>query len=108
MEPQIIILPIIALVASGFTWTMGGYVSSWRKNHTDPKWTGFEPAKLRNDLILGGVLGGVSVLYTIFTDGTFAPIQTAQDFLIAIVAGTSVVALVDKFIIGGIFGNRVA
>jgi len=105
MESQILVLPILALLGSGFAWTMGGYLSAWRKNHTDPKWEGFNKRKMRDDLVLGGMLGGISVVYTVFTDGQFTAINTAQDFLIAIVAGTSIVALVDKYIVGGIFNK---
>lgn len=105
MEPQILILPIIALVLSGLVWNNFGYFSAWRKNHNNPEWTGFELVKLRNDLILGAVLGVGSVVFIIITDGTFAPITTAQEFFVAIGAGFGIVAAVDKFIIGGLFGK---
>ncbi len=94
-----------ALVLSGLVWNNFGYFSAWRKNHNNPDWKGFDKSKLRNDLILGLVLGGGSVVYTIFTNGDFTPINTAQEFLVAIGAGFGIVAAVDKFIIGGLFGK---
>lgn len=103
MEPQTIIFPILALVSSAFVWTMGGYFKDWRSNHDNPDWEGFNKTSLKNDLILGAVLGVGTVVYTIFTDGDFAPISTAQDFLVAVGAGFTIVALVDKFIVGGLF-----
>lgn len=103
MELQIYILPILALISAGFIWTMGGYLKSWRNNHTKPEWKGFDKKSLRNDLVLGTVLGVASVIFTIFTDGNLTAITTAQEFFIAVGAGFTAVALVDKFIIGGIF-----
>lgn len=105
MEIQTLALPVIALVLSGLTWTMFGYFSAWRKNHTNEDWQGFEPKKLRADLLLGFVLGIGSVGATILLDGDLTPIATAQGFLLAIQAGFGVVAAVDKFIIGGLLGK---
>lgn len=102
---QTIILPITALVLSGLTWTLFGYFSSWRKNHKDPNWGGFEAKKLRDDLILGLILGVGSVIYVIATEGDVSPIASAQGFILAIQGGFGVVAAVDKLIVGGILGK---
>jgi len=105
MEIVTYVLPVIALLFSALTWTMFGYFSAWRKNHNKPEWEGFDKSKLRTDLILGLVLGIASVMATIFLEGDLTPILTAQGFLFAIQAGFGVVAMVDKFIIGGLFGK---
>ena len=102
MEPQTIILPVIALVISGLVWNNFGYFSALRKNHNNPEWKGFEFAKLRNDLILGLILGVGAVVLTIAVDGIFPPITTAQEFLLTIWSGFAAVAAVDKFIVGGL------
>lgn len=105
MEIVTYVSPVIALLLSALTWTMFGYFSAWRKNHNKADWQGFEPKKLKADLLLGLVLGVASVIATIFLDGDLTPILTAQGFLLAIQAGFGVVAMVDKFIIGGLFGK---
>lgn len=102
MELQIYILPIAALILSGLVWNNFGYFSAWRKNHNNKDWKGFEKSKLRNDLILGAILGGGTIVYTIIAQGELTAINTAQEFLVAIGAGFGLVAMVDKFIIGGI------
>lgn len=101
MEIETIILPILALILSGLTWSLSGALADWRKNHGTPDWKGFDFGKLRNDLILGLVLGVGSVVYATMVE-ELTPIATAQEFFIAIGAGLSIVVLVDKLIIGGI------
>jgi len=103
MVLETIALPILAIVFAGFIWTMGGYLKDWRNNQTNPDWTGFDKTSLRNDLILGFILGIASVIYTILTEGDLSPIITAQQFFIATGTGFTAVALVDKFIIGAVF-----
>ena len=104
-ELESIALPVIALILSGLTWTGFGYFSSWRKNNKNPEWKGFNMKALRDDLILGAILGVGSVVLTTFTSGDLTPILTAQDFLIAISAGFGLVAAVDKLIVGGILAK---
>lgn len=107
MELETIILPIMALILSGLTWTLFGAFSNWRKTHGTPEWKGFDLSKLRNDAILGLILGVGTIIATILTsqDGNLTSIATAQEFIIAIAAGFGLVAAVDKFIIGGILGK---
>lgn len=105
MDFQTVVLPFLALVISGFGWTMAGYLKEWRNKHTDPSWTGFDKKALRDDLSLGAVLGIGTVIYVIYTNGTFTPINTVQEFFLAIGAGTGLVGIVDKYIVGFIF-NR--
>ena len=99
------ILPIVALVISGLVWNNSGYFAAWRKNHKNPAWKGFEKRKLKNDLILGTVLGIGTVVSAYMTTGDLAPITTAQEFFVAVGTGFGAVAAVDKFIIGGMFGK---
>jgi len=103
-EIQTIILPVTALILSGCTWSLFGAFSNWRKLHGTPEWKGFDFKRLRNDAILGLVLGGGSVVYAIINN-TLLPIATAQEFFLAIGAGFGIVAAVDKFIVGGILGK---
>ena len=105
LELQTLILPILALVLAGLSWTLAGYLKEWRTNHNNPDWTGFDKIKLRNDALLGFVLGIGVTIYTIATEGNFAVIDSAQTFLLAIYAGFPVVVLVDKYIIGGLFNK---
>lgn len=102
MDITTILIPIVAFVLSGLTWTMGGYIASWRKNHNDPNWEGFNYASMRNDAILGSLLGVGVVVYTVITTGDIAPILTAQEFFLKIGEGMTLVVIVDKFIIGGL------
>lgn len=105
MVLETIILPIAALSLSGLVWNNFGYFSAWRKNHNNPDWKGFDKKKLRNDLILGALLGVGAIIAAIIQNGDFTPIVTAQEFLLAIAGGFGLVAAVDKFIIGGLFGK---
>lgn len=105
MVLETIIAPIAALFVSGLVWNNFGYFSAWRKNHNNPDWKGFDKTKLRNDLILGTILGVGTVIATIITNGDFTPIVTLQEFLLAIAGGFGLVAAVDKFIIGGLFSK---
>ena len=105
MDAQTVILPIIALVLSGLTWTLFGYFSAWRKNHTDPNWTGFETKKLRDDLILGLILGIGAVIYSIYQNGDLSTIATTQEFIGAIAGGFPLIVAVDKVIVGGILNK---
>lgn len=102
MVLETIVLPIIALALSGLVWNNFGYFSAWRKNHNNPDWKGFDKTKLRNDLILGAILGVGSIIATVLLDGDLTAINTAQEFLLAIGAGFGIVAAVDKFLIGGL------
>lgn len=101
-EIQTIALPILALICSGFVWTMGGYFSNWRKNHNNPEWSGFHIPSLRNDLILGAVLGVSAIVATFIIDGSLRPIADFAEFTVAVGAGFGVVAIVDKYIVGGL------
>jgi hypothetical protein len=105
MDVSTIALPLVALITSGFAWTMSGYISNWRSNHTDPKWKGFNMASLRDDLILGGILGVGAVVMATYDGSNLASITNLQQFITAVAAGFGVVAIVDKVIVGGIL-NR--
>ena len=99
------ILPIIALITSGFVWTMGGYLKEYRLKHTDPNWGGFNKKSMINDLILGAVLGVGSVVVAAATNVTLPAITNFYEFVGAVSAGFGFVAIVDKYIVGGIFGK---
>jgi len=105
MVLETIALPIIALVLSGITWTGFGYFSNWRKNHNNPDWAGFDVRSLRNDVILGLILGVGSIIYSLINTGELATVADAQGFFTAIIAGFPAIAAVDKFIVGGILGK---
>ena len=104
-EFQTIALPIFAFILSGLTWTLFGYFSEWRKNHQNQDWGGFDTKSLRNDLILGLILGVGSIIYTVMNSGVLTSIDTAQAFFAAIVAGFPAIVAVDKFIVGGLMGK---
>ena len=107
MEHEIstLVLPVLAFVIGGLTWTGFGYFSAWRKHHKDETWKGFDLKALRNDLVLGLVLGVGAVIATILTDGELEALLTAQAFLLAIQGSFGVIAAVDKFLIGGILAR---
>ena len=101
MDPAQVGLVWLTFILSGMLWTSGGYIAAWRKNHNDPNWKGFNLTSLRNDIILGAVLGGGGAIYSIM-QGTEVIISTAQEFFLAIGSNTAIIALVDKFIVGGL------
>ena len=98
-------LPILALIASGLTWTTAGYLKDWRKNHNNPDWKGFDKKSLRNDLLLGAFLGGGAVLTSAALGQTLPAITTINEFVIAVSAGFGLVAAFDKYVIGFVFGK---
>lgn len=98
------LLVILALVTSGLVWNNFGYFSAWRKYRNDADWLGFDRKKLRDDLILGGILGVGSYLYGVYQGGLI-DIGTLQEFIGAVIAGFGLVAAVDKFIVGGILSK---
>ncbi len=99
------IFPILALITSGFVWTMGGYVKEWKTKHTDKSWKGFDKISMRNDLILGAVLGVGSVIAAAATNTTLPAITNFYEFAGAVSVGFGFVAMVDKYIVGGLFGR---
>lgn len=98
------LLVILALITSGLVWNNFGYFSAWRKYKNDVDWEGFDKKKLRDDLILGLILGVGSYLYGVYTGGLI-DIVTLQEFIGAVIAGFGLVAAVDKFIVGGLLSK---
>lgn len=98
------IVPVLAAVAAGVTWTGFGYLSAWRKHRNDEDWQGFETKKLRNDIILGVILG-IGVVISQAIQGITPPaIGSVADFVVATFGLFGLVAAVDKVIVGGILG----
>jgi hypothetical protein len=98
------LLIILALTTSGLVWNNFGYFSAWRKYKNTPDWQGFDKKKLRDDLILGSVLGIGSYLYGVYT-GSLLEVNNLQTFIGAVIGGFGLVAAVDKFIVGGILSK---
>ena len=105
MESLQPILPILALIGSGFAWTIAGYIPAWRNRKNNPDWKGFEPKKLRDDLLLGLTLGVGSLVYMAVTNTPYSIITNVNEFLIAVGAGFGIVAAVDKLFVGGILNK---
>ncbi|HSA75473.1 MAG TPA: hypothetical protein VLE21_04725 [Candidatus Nitrosocosmicus sp.] len=97
-------LSILAFIFGGLIWNNFGYFSAWRKNKDTPEWTGFDKKKLRDDLILGLVLGLGAYLYGVYI-GELSSISNLQQFIGAVIASFGVVAAVDKLIVGGILNK---
>lgn len=101
------ILFILASLVAGEVWNNVGYFSEWVNNRNNPQWTGFDKTKLRNDLLLGLLLGFGIVIYQALVAGTqlaitIPTITNSQTFIAAVGALFGVVAIVDKAIVGGI------
>ena len=97
-------LTILAFTVAGLVWNNLGYLSAWRKYKNTPEWTGFEPKKLRDDLILGTILGLGAYLLSVY-QGDITSIETLQAFLTVVAGGFAIVAVVDKAIVGGVIGK---
>ena len=100
---------ILACFAAAGVWTLGGYVSDWRKNKGNPAWNGFDKKALRDDMILSGILGGLVVIYQAATEGSaysiaIPHVETLHDFLILSGGMFTAVALCDKYLAGGFLG----
>jgi len=103
MDVITITLAVTSFILAGLLWTTAGYVKNWRENHNNPDWKGFDKKSLRNDLILGLILGIGGVIYAIIEgDLETWVVPTAQEFFQSIGANVAAVALVDKLFIGGI------
>lgn len=98
------LLIILAFTIAGLIWTLGGYLAAYRKRATNPDWNGFEPKKLRDDAILGTILGIGAYIYGVYL-GQLPDVSTFQAFIGAVVGGLTVVPLVDKFIVAGLFNK---
>ena len=101
------ILFILASVTAGEVWNNAGYFSDWIKNRNDPNWKGFDTRALRNDLLLGLFLGLGITVYSSIVAGTsnaitIPQITTVQIFIATVASLFGTVAVVDKFIVGGI------
>ena len=98
------VLPICATIAAGLTWTGFGYLKAWRRHKDDPDWEGFNVKKLRNDVILGVVLG-IGTIIANAVQGVSAPvIDSFGAFVVAVTSMFGTIAAVDSFIVGGVFG----
>jgi len=100
----------IAAVSAGMTWTLSGYVAEWRKHHKDPDWQGFDLKSLRDDTILGGVLGiAVVILQPVSVAlGSGYDIPTIENFptfATAVFGLYGTVAIVDKWLVGFVAGK---
>ena len=98
------LLSIGAFVVAGLVWNNLGYLSAWRKYRNTAEWTGFELKKLRDDLILGFILGTGAYLLSVY-QGDVTQITTLQSFLAVVAGGFAVVAVVDKAIVGAVIGK---
>ena len=98
------LLAILAFVIAGLVWNNLGYLAAWRKYKNDPEWTGFELKKLRDDLILGFILGVGAYLFSVY-NGDVTSITSLQSFLTVVAGGFAIVAAVDKAIVSGILGK---
>jgi len=98
------LLIILALTISGLTWTLGGYLSAWRNRAQNPDWVGFEPKKLRDDAILGLILGIGSYIVGTYNGG-LTDITSLQTFIGVVAGGFGLIAAVDKFIVSGLFNK---
>ena len=97
-------LSILAFVFAGLVWNNIGYLSAWRKYKNTAEWTGFDKRKLRDDLILGLILGVGAYLVGVY-QGELVDIQTLQTFIGVVVGGFTAIAFVDKLIVGGILSK---
>jgi len=97
-------LTILAFVLAGLVWNNFGYFSAWRKYKDSSDWVGFDKRKLRDDLIIGLVLGVGAYLYGVY-QGELGDISTLQAFIGAVIGGFGIVAAVDKLIVGGILSK---
>lgn len=97
-------LLILAFITSGLVWNNFGYFSAWRKNKDSPEWEGFDKKKLRDDLILGSILGVGAYLFGAY-QGELPSITSIEMFVGAVITGFGTVAAVDKLIVGGILSK---
>ena len=95
---------ILAFIIAGLVWNNFGYFSAWRKYKDTPEWEGFDKKKLRDDLILGLILGIGAYLLGVY-QGELSNITSMQMFIGAVIAGFGTVAAVDKLIVGGILAK---
>ena|SRR3990167_2863307 len=95
---------ILAFIMAGLVWNNFGYFSAWRKYKDTPEWEGFDKKKLRDDLILGLILGIGAYLLGVY-QGELTSITSMQMFIGAVIAGFGTVAAVDKLIVGGILAK---
>ena len=95
---------ILAFIMAGLVWNNFGYFSAWRKYKDTPEWEGFDKKKLRDDLILGLILGIGAYLLGVY-QGELSNITSMQMFIGAVIAGFGTVAAVDKLIVGGILAK---
>ena len=102
---EYLILVAVSTLA-GITWTGFGYLVDWRKNHNNPDWEGFNIAKLRNDFILGVVLGAAVSVRIIGGFFEMPVIDSPQTFIAAFPGLFTAIVAIDKFIIGGIIGRE--
>lgn len=105
-------IPMFLIVATlaGLSWTMSGYLANWRKNRNEPNWKGFDKKSMRNDAILGAVLGvGIVVLQPVSVligyEYQIPSVIDFNSFIMAIGALYPVVAIVDKLFVGTILGK---
>ncbi len=102
---------IIVTVLAGITWTCFGYLNAWRKNHQNEDWKGFDKVKLRNDAILGGILGVATILAAPIVAGTalaynLPVVDSFESFVLGVAAMIGPIAIVDKFLVGGVLGIK--
>ena len=97
---------ILNALAAAEAWNNAGYITEWRKYRNDPTWTGFDKKALKHDLILGAVLGIGVVIYVAASAGTNFEVKIPEytSFSVFISFGVvlfGLVALIDKYIVGG-------
>lgn len=101
---------VIVATLAGLTWTLSGYAANWRKNHNKPDWNGFDLKSMRNDAILGAILGITVVILQpisvmIGTPYDVPNVTDFNSFIIGIFGMYPVVAIVDKWFVGFIAGK---
>ncbi len=105
---------VLAFVIGGLIWSTGGYFSNWR-NHlsfvkqnpagtVDPNWKGFEIPKLKDDVILGLILGIAGFFVSAYQGATIS-ITDLHSFGSAIVVAFGIIGITDKYVVSGIFNK---
>lgn len=101
---------LVVATLAGLGWTMIGYAANWKKHRNDPNWEGFDKKSMRNDAIVGVVLGVAIVILQpvsamIGYEYSIPVITDYNSFILGIAGLWPVVAIVDKLFVGFILGK---
>ena len=116
MSELISTIPVVlAFVLAGLLWSGSGIVQGYRKHvafvaanpkgTVDPNWSGIDRQAVKDDVILGTGLGLVAFFVNAYNGSVTVDISTLKAFTTVVVGAFGVVALVDKWVIAGIFGK---